>query len=440
LLLAQQGKLSLDDNVRKYLPELPDYGTPITIRHMLNHTSGLRDWGVLVELAGWPRGTRVYSQELVLDIAARQRRLNFLPGSAISYTNTGYNLAAMIVARVTGQSFQAFTRDHLFVPLGMSNSRWRDDYSAVVHRRAVGYSRDDDGYHADMPFENAYGNGGLLTTIADLLAWNSNLAQPKPEFEGVFTALQTLGKLNDGRPTRYGLGVFERTVGGVPIVYHGGVTAGYRSELDYYPTRRLSVANPSLLSAKVADLVTPSILLADNYILAPAEMAERIGLYREASGRVIRIGEKGGKLALLNAVFWTTSRTAAVDAVGRAVEFLPSGEVLLSDTLGNVTRYAKVTASPPDAPAPAELAGVYTNTEADTRWIVTVKDGKATLRLRADLTVPLVPVYHDTYDAGSSLLIFKRDGKGRVTGLTSASSRVWQLDFDKANALRSARR
>src|SRR5215218_4339574 len=164
LLLARAGKLSLDDTVRKYVPELPDYGVPLTIRHMLTHTSGLRDWGELASIAGWPRGTRAHTHGHVLDIVSRQKALNFTPGTNWSYSNTGFNLAAMIVSRVSGQPFAQFSRERIFEPLGMTHTSWRDDYTRIVKHRAIAYESLADGYHEDMPFENVHGNGGLLTT------------------------------------------------------------------------------------------------------------------------------------------------------------------------------------------------------------------------------------------------------------------------------------
>src|SRR6187399_3126653 len=139
LLLAQEGKLSLDDPVRKYVPELPDYGAPLTIRHMLQHTSGLRDWGEIAGIAGWPRGERVYTHAHVLDIVSRQKALNFTPGTNWSYSNTGYNLSAIIVSRLSGQSFADFSRDRIFKPLGMTHTSWRDDYTRIVKHRAIAY-------------------------------------------------------------------------------------------------------------------------------------------------------------------------------------------------------------------------------------------------------------------------------------------------------------
>src|SRR5918996_5999137 len=132
VLLQQEGKLSLDDPVRKYIPELPDYGVPLLIRHMLNHTSGLRDWGSVAGIGGWPRTTRAYTHAHVLDIVSRQRSLNFPSGTRYSYSNSGYNLAAILVSRVSGMPFAEFSRQRIFEPLGMARSSWRDDFARIV--------------------------------------------------------------------------------------------------------------------------------------------------------------------------------------------------------------------------------------------------------------------------------------------------------------------
>ena len=142
LLLARDGKLALDDPVRKYIPELPDYGQPLTIRHMLTHTSGLRDWGSVAGIGGWPRTSRVYTHAHVLEIVSRQRALNFTPGERYSYSNTGYNLAAILVSRVSGMSFAEFTRQRIFEPAGMTKTSWRDDYGRIVKGRALSYAPD----------------------------------------------------------------------------------------------------------------------------------------------------------------------------------------------------------------------------------------------------------------------------------------------------------
>ncbi|MEQ9569542.1 MAG: serine hydrolase domain-containing protein, partial [Longimicrobiales bacterium] len=217
VLLALEGHFSLDDDIRTWFPELPDYGEPITIRHLLNHTSGLRDWGSVAGIHGWPRTTRVHDHTHVLDILARQEELNYPPGTHYSYTNSGYNLQAMLVERVTGQPFADLTKERLFDPLGMTRTRWRDDYRRVVEDRAIAYSPAGAGeFRMNMPFEQVHGNGGLLTTVGDLLRWTHNLQTGEvggPEF---LAEMHRQGVLDSGRTIAYASGLTVDDYRGVP--------------------------------------------------------------------------------------------------------------------------------------------------------------------------------------------------------------------------------
>ncbi len=223
LLLVERGKISLDDDLHRYFPELPKYERPITVRHLLNHTSGLRDWGEMEEIAGWPRTTREYTHAHVLEILSRQHALNYAPGQAWSYTNSGYNLAAMLVERVTGAKLQAFCRKEFFEPLGMNSTQWRDDFRRIVPQRAIAYDAKESVWYQDMPFEDVYGNGGLLSTVSDLLKWNRNM-QSGNLHSDVFRHMQTPGALNGGSEIRYGFGLFLNSFVGLPEISHGGAT------------------------------------------------------------------------------------------------------------------------------------------------------------------------------------------------------------------------
>jgi CubicO group peptidase (beta-lactamase class C family) len=262
LLLAQQGKLALDDPVRKYIPELPEYEAPLTIRHLLNHTSGLRDWGSLEAIAGWPRTTRAYTHAHVLEILSRQRALNYTPGAEYSYTNSGYNLAAMLVGRVSGKTFAEFTHDAIFQPLGMNSTSWRDDFRRVVKNRSIAYMQSGAVFRQLMPFEDVYGNGGLLTTVGDLLKWNRNFVTAKVGGRELVAQQQQQAKLNDGRTIGYAFGLFVQDYRGLKEVSHSGTTAAYNAWLARYPDQDLSVAvlcnsslaNPTPLGHQVADV------------------------------------------------------------------------------------------------------------------------------------------------------------------------------------------
>lgn len=278
LILAAHGKLSLDDDIRKWFPELHGLGDLITVRHLLQHTSGLRDWGALAWLEGWPRGTRDLSERDVLTIMSRQRTLNHPVGEQFSYTNTGYNLAVLLVERASHESFPAFTQRELFNPIGMTHTSWRDDYARVVKGRAQAYSVHGKEWELDMPFENAYGNGGLLTTVADLLKWNDALTAHRIGTPDVSTTMETPGTLKNGAPMEYGFGLFIRDVLGVKEIGHDGATAGYRTFLARYPSVIVSTAvlcnagdaNGTALGRTAARALLPFTRRAATPVAAPA--------------------------------------------------------------------------------------------------------------------------------------------------------------------------
>ena len=312
LLLDARGALSLDDTLQQWFPEIPAYHAPITIRHLMLHSSGLRDWGSVAGLGGWPRWTRAYNHHDALAIMARQRGLNHDPGAEFSYTNSGYNLMAILVERVTGTPFAEFTRRELFEPLGMHHTSWRDDFTRVVPGRAQAYSRTMAGWRLDMPFEYVHGNGGLLTTVEDLLTWTRALEEGRIGTPDVTTAMRTRGTFNDGQPMGYGGGLFLGPIRGVEAISHGGATAGYRAVLATFPDPKLSIAilcnradantmrlATELLEGRVAfapgATVSGTPLLAP-FLLDPARFGEYAGTWHsdEADATItITIGEAG---------------------------------------------------------------------------------------------------------------------------------------------------
>jgi CubicO group peptidase (beta-lactamase class C family) len=379
-LLARDGKLSLDDQVRQYIPELPDYGVPLTIRHMLNHTSGLRDWGEVADIGGAPRGSRVYTNAHVLDIVGRQSALNFAPGTRWSYSNTGYSLAAIIVERVSGKPFSTFTRERLFEPLGMANTSWRDDYSRILKNRAIAYDQRADGYHTDMPFENVVGNGGLLTTIGDLLKWNQNIDHPRVGDAAFWAVAQTPGKLADGSAHNYGLGLGVSSFEGLRQVGHGGATAGYRSTLGRYPHTGWSIA-----------------------VLCNAGNAQP-GADANALVRLLLAGRP---------------LMATLPAVADAPKFVAGGPSLRAS--------ARTIAEVPLA----ELAGTYLSVDADTSYVVAEENGALVARGRHGQLMKLTRVSGDRFFIGATAVVFRRDAREKVDGLSVSVDRVWDMRFER---------
>ncbi|HEU4451831.1 MAG TPA: serine hydrolase domain-containing protein [Longimicrobium sp.] len=450
VLLAQQGKLSLDDDVRKHVPELPDYGATITLRHLVNHTSGLRDWGTVVAIAGWPRTSRVHTHAHVLDVASRQKSLNYAPGSQYLYSNTGYNLLAVIVERVSGEPFAAFTRRAIFQPLGMTRTEWRDDFTRVVKGRAIAYEqREDSTFHSQMPFENVHGNGGLLTTVTDLLRWNENLRTGRVGGRALIDELNRQGVLADGRKIEYAGGLFVSRHRGLPEVSHSGATAGYRAWLGTYPEQRLEVAllcnaaeaNPVVLAHQVADIYLPASAppAAPRPVAMPAEMLEaRAGLYRNRrTNEPYRLVVRDGRLGRPGSSGLTpvsAARFEGPDGWPR-MEFEGPGHVPFRFTGadGDTLSYEPMEAWTPTPEQLAALAGEYRSEEAEATYTVAVVDGKPVMRMRPAAAIPMVPAYADAFTVGGMVVRFGRDAAGRVDGFSVWADRVRGLRFDRVS-------
>jgi CubicO group peptidase (beta-lactamase class C family) len=451
LLLAQQGKLSIDDQVRKHIPELPDYGTPLTIRHMINHTSGLRDWGTVAAVEGWPRGSRVHTHDHVLDIVTRQRSLNFPSGSEYLYSNTGYNLLAIIVQRVSGRPFADFTRTEIFEPLGMARTSWRDDYTRIVKGRATAYSATRTGFRLNMPFENVHGNGGLLTTVEDLLRWSANFDGGHIGGPALLREQVRPARLTTGREIEYAAGLTVSRYRGVAEVSHSGATAGYRAFLTRYPEHGLAVA--VLCNHAGAPAVMLGHQVADVYLgpaatdaarpkavtLAPTALTARAGMYRNAvTGQPLRISVRDGKLVddggteavpLSPTVFQS-------DNGGRAVfELAPDGRtraLRLLQADGDTLLFLPVEAHAPKPDELRALAGTYTSDEAATTITIVQQGDKLFLRQRPTVSLELRPAYRDVFEVQTDDVVrFIRDETGKVTEVSLFLGRVRDLRFKK---------
>ena len=447
LLLARDGKLSLDDPARKYVPEIPDYAEAPTIRQMLTHTSGLRDWGDIATIEGWPRGTRAYADVDLLKIVSRQKELNFSPGARWSYCNTGYNLSEIIVSRVSGMSLAEFTRQRIFLPLGMTHTSWRDDYTRLVPGRAVAYSSKSDGFHADMPFENIYGNGGLLTTVGDLLKWNEHLSLPDAVDSELIESQQRPYRLNNGRPTDYGYGLFIRKYKGAPEISHTGSTAGYTSFLARYPSQRLSIAmlcnvaevNTWEYGHAIADIWirTPEEqqpAQAKAYHLSPAQTGRLLGTYRNVlNGRPTTISAEPGQVhfgaySVMNPVsptrFYMDGKTADIDE---------PGIMTVSDVYGIVDRYEHVKATALSPSQLASIAGKYTSPEIDGEVTVVPSGTSISVQFGTKTSLILAPAYDNAFSNDLVTVIFSSDGNDKATVMTLSSERVWNLRLVRTN-------
>lgn len=450
VLLSQDGKLSLDDEVRRHIPELPDFGAPITIRMLLNHTSGLRDQWALLGMSGNPPGRQVHTVPGILELATRQRMLNFAPNTEYLYSNMGYVLAGIIVQRVSGQSLQQFTAERLFRPLGMTHTEWREDYRKVVPGRATAYSRDRDGWVQDMPFTMVIGNGGLLSTVGDWLTWNEALANGTiPGGPELVRALETRGRLADGTEIEYALGLTVTTWKGLREVSHGGATAGYRTFLARWPERNASVAllcnagntNPAMLAHRVADVVlgplpdpAPPRPAVD---LPMAALEPLVGSWRDSTNdQILTFTVRENRLQVSNG-----AAVAPLTAIGEGRFWHPAAGEFLVEREGAETVIRQREAGPrtfrrhqPVDPATVrleEFAGRYTSDELGISYDLRMREGRLFLHTPLSAPRPLVPAYPDGFGSQGLTVRFMRDASGRVTGLRVFAGRARDVRFHK---------
>ncbi len=300
LLLEEQGKLSIDDPVRKFIPELPEYDWPITLRHLLTHTSGIRDYFDLMSLKGEFVGNN-YSDDHYLNLVFSQSELNFRPGDQQMYSNSGFILLAEIVQRVSGVSLAQFARENIFQPLGMTHTRFVEDLFELVSQRANSYGRiPSGGYWQGVSCATNAGDGGMLSTLADLALWDANFYKNQlgEKRSSLIERLQEEFVLNSGDTIGWALGLRTAEYKGLPVVFHGGAYFGFRSELLRFPRQQFSViilgnydqVNTAVLAYEVADLYlqdqfreeVSEAALAEvaTYRASEEELRTKVGKYR----------------------------------------------------------------------------------------------------------------------------------------------------------------
>lgn len=454
-LLAEDGRLSLDDDVRKHVPEIPSYGAPITIRHLIYHTSGLRDQWQLLGYAGWRFPEDLITEQDVLRIVSRQKGTNFAPGAEWAYSNTGYTLLAVIVKRVSGKTLRDFAQERIFAPLGMRDTHFHDDHTMIVRGRTSAYEpRPGGGWKISIPVFDTYGATSLFTTSGDLLKWMANFDNPTVGSRALVAAAQTSSTLNNGTPTSYGYGLSIFTYRGLSAIGHGGADAGYRAQVERYPERGLAVsvlcnaaiANPGLLTRNVADVFignsAPPVALAIDTVprVATLEAKQRwVGTYHDTvSHAVLRVQLAGDTLRLADGRRLVTTSDTAARIAGS-----PNALVLRSSG-GTVTGVAQVphTTRPlifrreapfaPDAAVLAAYAGAYYSEELDVRYDLRVAGSSLVMFHRKVDDSPLTPAFRDAFTAGfGATFLFTRDRAGKVSGFTVTDGRVRGVRFDK---------
>ena len=457
LLLEAQGRLTLDDPVRRYVPELPKIADGITLRQLLHHTSGLRDIWALTDLAGWmPADVRTTQQALRL--LAGQRALNFAPGTAFSYSNSGYLLLAEVVSRTTNQSFPAWTREHLFAPLDMADTYFYADHSRILPKaassyRSLGRGR---GFAMDTLNSGLVGGGNVVTTATDLARWAHYLLTAEVGDRPLLDRLTEQPTLPGGFKTGYGLGLFSGAYRGLPIVHHGGASAGYRSHLLIFVDENLAVMVLGNVNTVRADQLARSVadeVLADRFAPAAAPAPQRepalpaeayTGLYAMGGELLLDVREAQGRLYFLlggttpRELRATGGHNFAAAEPGVSVSFAPGENGTVAGVELRVPgRTLSGKRLEPFALTDARARryeGRYFSEELQTYYDVVRNDGGLLVRRLRGEDIPLRPISPNRFlDAaiGDLSVTFSQRRSGRIDGLTLSVDRARNLHFDK---------
>ncbi len=459
-LLAEEGKLNLDDDIRTHVPEMPDLGHTITILQCIQHTSGLRDQYGLFRLAGW-RDDDTQTFDDVLDFAYRHERLNFTPGDEYRYCNTSYTLLAEIVKRVSGQSFASFVQERLLKPAEMTSSHIHDDHTAIVPRRTSAYAKrekDETGFKVANSTVSAIGAICLFTTAEDLSNWVRNY-RSQTVAGAVLDAAMTAGTLNNGRSQHYGYGLGVHTYRGQRWIGHAGGDSGYRLQVTWFPDTDLGVIVLSNLNSiesgkmalRIADIAIADALGPDELAdaatveISAEERAALVGVYHNPTTQQTReIIEKDGKLIMPDGFGGEDElfpighrRFRANDHPGFAVHLTgpntPSAlELHETDSHGDVRSYTRLPEYTPALETLAALVGSYHCHDLNTTYSITLKDGVLSTGERKNGTHKLRPLAANLFaidGPGGHTITIGHDAYGQVKDFQLFNERIRYLRF-----------
>lgn len=451
--LAREGRLSLDDDVRTFIPTLPADHPRYTVRQLMYHTAGVRDHWELLGNAGWRYPADLFTNQDVLDILSRQKALNFTPGDEYLYSNGGYTLLAYIAERVSGKSLRALSEERIFAPLGMTRTHVHDDHAMLVPGRTSAYQGAADGWRVSTPTFDTHGATSLFTTVEDLLKWQHNFETGAVLGASVLEEAQASGTLNDGRSIDYGYGIALGSYRGTPTVGHGGADAGYRADIVRFPAHRLAIAvvcnfssaNPGGYARAVADIVLadrldavpsplpPAVLpaarvegLAGTYLSSRSDLAT---VFRAREGRLVQ-GLTGAG-APVDALDDSRIRLGGNEGVfvgpagGRPTALRIMSGAVVVDSLVRMPPFD------PDRAALTEYLGEYWSDELRVSYQVEEGEGGLIIRTFKHGTFPMRPVYPDAFQAQRPGTIRFLRTDGRITGFRISGGRVRNVQFTR---------
>ena len=466
LLLEEQGKLNLDDTVQTYLPDFPEYDAPLTIRHFINHTSGIRDVKELIHLKGKNIFDNLEPEE-VYTLIKHQKALEFSPGDKFAWSNSDYFILSMIIEKVSGQSLKTFTQEHIFGPLGMKNTLFYDDNTDLIKNRVFSYNKKnaEDGFDNVIMRFHLVGSFGAYSTIEDLFLWDQNFYNNKLGKGGqkIIKNMHEEGLLNNGESSGYAHSMTINNYKGLKTVGHGGSFAGYRSVILRFPDERVSVI--ILANRGDADLWTMSYQLADvllkekfiavskktetktvNPEITPIKekfsLAQITGNYEREPGSLFKFSIKNDSLQLV--AWWSNEPLMLINTEGNTYKEAnnPSDQFIFSELKNHLTQ--KLTVSGPSfkfiskrkekidfsALNLADYIGDFYSEEIDATHLLFLEDGKLKVKIAINEVLALAPYNIDTFYSDDYFVHFSRTN-GKVSGFNLKAGWVTNLKFKK---------
>jgi len=462
LLLAEQGKLSLDDDVRKYIPELSSFGETITLRHLASHTSGLRDQIYLLPIAGWKLDD-VITQENVLTVVLNQKELNFKPGDEFAYSNSGFTLLAEVVSRISGKLFAEYTQENIFEPLNMTNTFFKEDYEKVIKNVAYSYYIENTEYKKSGENSDYVGASGMYTTVNDLSLWSSNFSKLKIGSTNIINQMNTLAVLNDGSTFGGAYGQFVSKYKGLELIDHSGVSAAFRAYLGRFPKQNISImifsnyisTNPKVLAMKVADVILKDKMdiidiqstkrKINTKKITKSELEKYTGNYWNEKGNYARkIYVKNDTLMYYRAkgnesplVPIDNNRFQMLDVnVDVKVKFEIANEKNMVLTVNNgnpIISESYIPLSDSDIET-KQFIGTYYSDELQTTYNIVIKNNKLIIKQLRIGEMNLMPIKQDVFSVDKwfiDVVEFERNSKKEINGFRISNRRAKNIKFTK---------
>lgn len=460
--LEEQGKLALDNTLQEYFTDFPAYAKDITIRHLLHHTSGIRDYLTLAYLKGYT-DNHYYQDSDIMQWLVNQQGLNFNPGDAYSYSNSGYWLLGQVVQKVSGMNMAEYAEKEIFQPLGMSNTHFHNDHTQIVKNRASGYAPSEDGsFKISMTTLDMIGDGGIFTTINDIKKWDDAFYTSDHFSQQFWDKMTKTGTLNNGEPIDYAAGLVIGTYKGLKTISHGGAFAGFRADLIRFPEERVTIAifanrgdaNPTAMGYQVADIVLQDKLKSEEKVDPPAEpvdddvptdafeMSQLVGKYEVQPGIAVSFSIKGDALHAfqgwngaeypIERVSGNTFQIPADPSIKFTFSNLYEGfaQLLTVDQGGKKSTHKRMEEPGASSVSLQDFAGDYYSQELDAVYRFFVEGDKLRLVIRNHDPVDLDDLKEDHFTYRVNVFRFKRSN-GTVSGFELDAGGLKNLGFSK---------